>query len=132
MGPMEPDAIPAVDGDDAARQLQAARAETVVVLSPNNMVRGVDAELAAMTMANGGVRTHVVGWRRARPEERVPGWQGAWQGEELDGHGEPWWWRQRPVVGVGDLAQHGRDFAAYEDRWAQAQAQADAGPRSAG
>lgn len=127
---MDPDAtIPAVDGDDAARQLQAARADTLVLLSPNTWLPGPEAEAEAITWANGGISTHVIGWRRARPGEMRPGYRAAWNGDldKLDGTGLPWWWQARAVAGVGNLAQHGADFEAYLDahrRGAEAAARA--------
>ncbi len=121
---MRPDEIPEVDDTVAAdRALRAGRADTTVVISENLLVPGPEAEMEVTTMTNGGLRATVIGHRQALPHERQPGWRGAWDGDTSKiTLGQPWWWRQRTVAGVGNLAQHGVDFEAYQQRWAEAEA----------
>ncbi len=80
-------AVDVVDAEPAERHLRVARAECTVVLSANLLINGAEAEDEAFIMANAGLTSYVVGWRRARPEERAPGWRGAWSGDtsELEG-----------------------------------------------
>ncbi len=114
----DPDRIPAVDDDPdaAARALREARRGIVVVMSPNVVMPLADAEVYAQAAPGGGLATYVVGWRRARgPEEMAPHYQAVWRGpveDPLEGHGEPFCWRQRTPVGVGPLS------ALLDDQWA--------------
>ncbi len=87
---------------NADEKLRQARAETVVVLSPNTELPGDEAELELYTWRNAGIATYVVGWRRAQEHETARGWRGAWSGDlaELDGRGEPWWWRKDQAYGM--------------------------------
>ncbi len=81
----------------ADEKLRRARAEVVVLLSPNTLVPGPEVEDELLAWRNGGLSTYVVGWRRAREGEMARGWRGAWSGDldELDGLGQPWWMRDQ-------------------------------------
>lgn len=117
---MDDSTIPSLDPDGAQRQLAAARAASVVVLAGGMIVPGPEAEMVAAAAANQGLASYVVGWRRARPEELVAHYRGLWDGAELEGTGEPWWWRQRHPSGVGLLSQHDEPMRAYAARWEEA------------
>ncbi len=121
------DRIPSVDPEPADLRIRAARAESVLVFADGLVVPGPEAEMEAYVMANAGLSTQVVGWRRARPEEMQPGFRGAWSGDvgELEGLGRPWWWAYRQVVGVGSLGGAQVDMAAYERHHHAAQVAAD-------
>lgn len=123
------DRIPAVDAsDDTERRIREARAQTAVVLSPNTVLNGAEAEDEVFVLGNSGVTTHVIGWRRARREEMQRGYRGMWSGDvgELEGLGLPWWWSRRQIGNVGSQAAAQVDMAEYDRRHRAAQADADA------
>ncbi len=121
------DRIPAADPEPADRSIRAARGQSVVLLSPNLVLPGSEAEAEAYVMHNAGMATHVIGHRPGRPEELQPGWRGAWDGN-LEGweRGRPWWWNFRPIGGVGSLAGAQVDMAAYDRHWQAGQDAAEA------
>ncbi len=122
------DRVPAVDPEPADLRIRAARAECAVVFADGLVVPGPEAEMEAYVMANAGLSTQVVGWRRARPEEMQPGFRGAWSGDvgELEGLGRPWWWAYRQVDGVGARSQHDEPMARYSEQWQAAHAAGEA------
>jgi hypothetical protein len=64
--------------------------------------------------ANSGLSTHVVGYRRARPEERVRGWRGVWDGDSAGlTLGLPWWLDTRRTISASALADQQAGFNRY-------------------
>lgn len=86
----DPDRIPGEDDPDAAaKAVRQARGQTVVLMAPNVWLPLPDAEVYALTAANQGSSTYVIGWRRARgPAEMAPHYQAAWSGDPSELVGE--------------------------------------------
>ncbi len=123
------DRISSVDPEAAERHQRAARAESVVLLAPNLVLPGGEAELELTAMLNGGLSTRVIGWRQGRREELAPGYRAAWDGDTTGWTlGVPWWWSRAARVpgGVGALSQHDEPLARYNEQWAAGQAAAEA------
>jgi hypothetical protein len=110
--------VPSINPTDADLAARTARAEVVVVLSPNTICPGSEVELELYVAANAGHSTYVIGWRRARPEERVRGWRGAWDGDSSGlTLGAPWWLNARRNISPTALADQQAGFDAYQAAW---------------
>ncbi len=123
------DRIPSVDPEAAERHQRAERAQSVVILAPNTICPGGEAELELTAMLNGGLSTLVIGWRQGRRDELVPGYRAAWDGDTSGWTlGTPWWWSRAARVpgGVGALSQHDEPMAAYQEVFQAGQAAAEA------